>query len=132
MDNEEWEFRSLLSRNIKRFRARLGLSQLSLALELNISPTFLSDIETGKKWASPTMLVRISKALGIKTHELFSIEETEQGDFDSNVLQKCLDDVQLSVKLSVKQSVEKSIEGSIAAIKEYYLVKKALRDNPKS
>jgi transcriptional regulator with XRE-family HTH domain len=121
LDDEEREFRSLLSRNIKRFRAKLGFSQLGLSLELNISPTFLCDVETGKKWASPKTLVRIAQALGVKPYELFIPEETSPPSGDFDVLQKCLDDVRLSVKLSVKQSVEKSIDESVANIREHYL-----------
>jgi predicted aldo/keto reductase-like oxidoreductase len=55
-----------LSRNIKRFRSRIGLSQLHLALELGISTTFLSDIETGKKWVSAQTLSQLTKALKIE------------------------------------------------------------------
>jgi DNA-binding XRE family transcriptional regulator len=52
MNKDEKNCRAILSQNIKRYRDRLGLSQLHLALELGISTTFLSDIETGKKWIS--------------------------------------------------------------------------------
>jgi len=65
MNKDEKSCRELLSRNIKRYRNRLGLSQLHLALELGISVAFLSDIENGKKWVSAQTLSRIAKALKI-------------------------------------------------------------------
>jgi hypothetical protein len=40
MDTDERTCRELLSRNIKKFRERLGFSQLDLSLELEISTTF--------------------------------------------------------------------------------------------
>jgi transcriptional regulator with XRE-family HTH domain len=53
MNKDEKDCRAILSRNIKRYRSRLSLSQLHLALELGISTTFLSDIETGKSGFPP-------------------------------------------------------------------------------
>ncbi|GHV92916.1 hypothetical protein AGMMS50268_34190 [Spirochaetia bacterium] len=71
MNRDESECRELLSRNIKLYRSRLGFSQLDLALELDISTTFLSDIETGKKWVSPKTLALIAKVLKVDIYELF-------------------------------------------------------------
>jgi transcriptional regulator with XRE-family HTH domain len=80
MQQDERECRELLSKNIKRFRNRLGLSQLNLALDLEMSTTFLSDIETGKKWVSARTLAQIAKALKIEIFEFFRLgEKTEKG-----------------------------------------------------
>jgi transcriptional regulator with XRE-family HTH domain len=76
MDTDERTCRELLSRNIKRFRERLGFSQLDLSLELEISTTFLSDIETCQKWVSPKTLGKIAKALKTEVYELFKPEDT--------------------------------------------------------
>jgi transcriptional regulator with XRE-family HTH domain len=119
MNDDEWECRALLSRNIKRFRSRLGLSQLNLSLELDISPNFLSDIETGKKWVSPNTLAQLAKVLKIEIYELFKPEEAVPADV-SAALEKCLDDV----SQTVRQSFERSFEESLASLREYYLNKK--------
>jgi transcriptional regulator with XRE-family HTH domain len=119
---EERKCRAVLSRNIKRFRSRLGLSQLNLALELNISPTFLSDIETGKKWVSPHTLALLAKALKIDIFELFKPEDAVAADA-SGILEKCLDDVAESVRKTVERSVMESVEESLQNIREYYLKK---------
>ncbi len=71
MDRDESKCRALLSRNIKQYRSRLGFSQLDLTLELDISTTFLSDIETGKKWVSPKTLAHIAKFLKVDIFEIF-------------------------------------------------------------
>ena len=67
----EHELRAILSQNIRRFRGYRKLSQADFAEKINISIPFLSDIENGKKWASPFTLVKIADALGIDVYELF-------------------------------------------------------------
>ncbi|MDR2072470.1 MAG: helix-turn-helix domain-containing protein [Spirochaetaceae bacterium] len=79
MDADERTCRELLSRNIKRFRERLGFYQLDLSLELEISTTFLSDIETCQKWVSPRTLAKIARALKAEVYELFTPEDAGRG-----------------------------------------------------
>ncbi|GHV32955.1 hypothetical protein AGMMS4952_24320 [Spirochaetia bacterium] len=115
----EKECRRLFSHNIKRYRSRLGLSQLNLALNLDISPNFLSDIETGKKWVSPNTLVLLANALKIEIYELFKPEEAIPADTNA-IISKCLDDVSASIRQSVERTVKQSIDESLKNIREYY------------
>ena len=66
----ERELLKVLSENIKLYRRRYDLTQAGLAEKINISINFLSDIETGKKWASPTTLVKLADAFNIGIYEL--------------------------------------------------------------
>ncbi|GMO19017.1 MAG: hypothetical protein Pg6A_05730 [Termitinemataceae bacterium] len=116
LSGQEKELRALLGRNIKQCRFRLGISQLDLALTLNISPTFLSDVENGKKWPSPHTLVRIAEALHVAAHDFFTPEEEVIPE-----IAKALDACFVDIRLALKQSVEKSIEESIKKVMEYYL-----------
>ncbi|MDR3283633.1 MAG: helix-turn-helix domain-containing protein [Treponema sp.] len=115
MDNEK-ELRTVLSKNIKRYRNRLGLSQLNLALHIGISANFLCDIESGKKWTSPNTLIKLAKILRIEVYELFKPEETIVND-TSIILSRCLDDASFSVKQIVEQSINQSFEN----IRAHYL-----------
>jgi transcriptional regulator with XRE-family HTH domain len=60
----------ILSANIKLHRNRCRWSQAELAERINISINFLSDIETGKKWASPVTMVKLAKTFEIEVFEL--------------------------------------------------------------
>ena len=71
---------AVLGANIRRFRNRSGLSQFELAEKINISIPFLSDIETGKTWVSPTTLTKLSEAFGLEIYELFKPEQTLSGN----------------------------------------------------
>ena len=119
MDNDEKECRELLSQNIKRFRNRLGLSQLHLALELDISATFLSDIETGKKWVSAQTLSQIAKALKVEVYELFKPEKNIKDDVSAAVA-KYLDDVDDTLIKSIEEAVRPAIKKSIKKMRRYY------------
>ena len=119
MDKDEKECRELLSSNIKRFRNRLGLSQLHLALELEISTTFLSDIETGKKWVSAQTLSQIAKTLKIEVYELFKPEQTIKDDVSAAVA-KYLDDIDEVLIKSIEEAVRPTVKKSITKMRRYY------------
>ena len=122
MKKEEKDCRSLLGLNIKRYRSRIGLSQLHLALELGISTTFLSDIETGKKWVSAQTLSQLAKALKIEVYELFKPEQNIRDDVSAAVAQY-LDDVDEAFIKSIEEAVRPAVKRSIAKMRKYYGVK---------
>ena len=72
----EKDIRENLSRNIKTFRTIQNISQADLAERAEISIPFLSQIECGNKFPSPTILARISDALEVKVSDLFSDKES--------------------------------------------------------
>jgi transcriptional regulator with XRE-family HTH domain len=119
MDDDEKKCRELLSKNIKRFRGRLGLSQLELASELDISTTFLSDIETGKKWVSAKTLAQIAKILKIEVYELF--RDTNAENNIASVVTKYLDDVDDTVIKSIEQSIRPAVVKSLEKMRKFYV-----------
>ncbi|GHV94188.1 hypothetical protein AGMMS50293_05080 [Spirochaetia bacterium] len=119
MDTAEQECRVLLSRNIKCFRGRIGLSQMDLALKLGISTTFLSDIETGKKWVSAKTLSDIARVLKIEVFELFKpVEALNQGI--SEAVMKYLDDIDDTVIMAIGASIEPMVRKSLKKVRKYY------------
>jgi transcriptional regulator with XRE-family HTH domain len=66
----ERELLKVLGGNIRLFRGRFNWTQAELAEKVNISINFLSDIETGKKWASPITLVKFADVFSIEVFEL--------------------------------------------------------------
>lgn len=64
------DLRTILGENLKKFRTFKGFSQAKLAELLDISPNFISEIETGKRWLSSDTLVNISGALNVEVYEL--------------------------------------------------------------
>jgi transcriptional regulator with XRE-family HTH domain len=112
MDKDRRECRLLLGLNIKMFRNMLGLTQAQLALELGISTTFLSDIETGKKWVSEQTLLKTAKALKVEIYELFKPKEDIKEYIDTTVIMNfdyikaaIIKSIEETTKLAVKRSV---------------------------
>ena len=88
----ERDLRNILSQNIRRFRSYRKLSQAEFAEKIDISIPFLSDIENGKKWISPTTLLKMADALNIEAYE-FLKPETIIPDNVVNILEKFSADI---------------------------------------
>jgi transcriptional regulator with XRE-family HTH domain len=69
---------------MKEFRKKEGISQMKLAENLNTSPTYIGEIEVGKKFPSMDMIEKIAAILKIKPY-LFFIDRTEQSPDANNV-----------------------------------------------
>jgi len=103
------ELRAILAKNVKLYRSRRNWSQADLAEDANISITFLSDIERGKKWPHPDTLSNIASALDINVFELFK----DNADVDPKkrvLMNRFVKDVSLSLEKSLAQSVNQSID----------------------
>ena len=66
----EKELRKIFCKNIKIYRGRNNWSQVALAQKAGVSVNFINDIESGKKWASPTTMIKIADAFNIHVYEL--------------------------------------------------------------
>ena len=60
----------ILAENVKYYRAKTGLSQFKFAIQLEISPSYLNDIESGRQYASLKMLERLAKEFNIAPYQL--------------------------------------------------------------
>ena len=88
----ERELLKVLSGNIKLYRGRYKWTQAELAEKINISINFLSDIETGKKWASPINLVKLAEIFNIKVYELLKPPDILPDNFNP-FLEKYTEDI---------------------------------------
>jgi transcriptional regulator with XRE-family HTH domain len=98
--------------NIKRYRQNTGYTQKRLAEELGISPNFLSDVETGKKWMAFPTLIRMANIFQIEVYELLKPAEAAQDDIDdllAGITTECLDTIATSFRQSVEQAVKQRV-----------------------
>ena len=66
------DIQQLVGRNLRRLRLERGLSQEALAYEARIAPSFLSQIENGKRSPTVTTLDLLAKAMKSPITEFFS------------------------------------------------------------
>ncbi|GHV06836.1 hypothetical protein FACS189485_16040 [Spirochaetia bacterium] len=101
----ESDLRVTLGANLKRYRGFRGLSQAKLAEMVDISPNFISDIETGKRWLSSDTLVNLADALKIEVFEFLRPAEAVSGDAAA-LLTKYSEEASATLTQVVSQSLE--------------------------
>lgn len=57
-------------RNVKRLRKEAGLSQEKLALEADVTRSYMSDVETGRRNPTLKIVERVASALKVKPGRL--------------------------------------------------------------
>jgi len=82
----ESELRTILGQNLKRFRSLRGFSQAELAEMLDMSPNFISDMETGKRWLSSDTLVNLAESLNVDVWDFFMPQQTPTDDMSAFIL----------------------------------------------
>jgi transcriptional regulator with XRE-family HTH domain len=94
---------------------------MDLAFNLGISPTFLSDIETGKKWVSAKTLSDIARVLKIEIFELFRPLETADPGI-SEAVTRHLDDIDSTVIKAIEDAIGPAVRRSLKRVRKYYEV----------
>lgn len=69
-----------LGKVFKKFREEKGITQRSLAQALNITPTALYKIESGKNWPKQKTIEAFQMVSGYKTARLY-VESFESQDY---------------------------------------------------
>lgn len=60
----------IISENVRYYRNKTGLSQLKLSSQVDISPTYLNDIENGRQYISIKMLEKLAVFFEIEPYQL--------------------------------------------------------------
>jgi len=77
--NEE-NIKIIFGIKIKSYRANLGLSLQELSKKSTIAVSYLSEIESGKKYPKPEKLIRLAQALGVDYDTLVSTKVSKNLD----------------------------------------------------
>ena len=101
----------MFSANLKKYRSRLGLSQLGLAERADLSHTFIGDAEGGRTGTTFPTLVKLAKALGVETYQLFKPEEKdgdgEKGGEVKIERNRYTDDLVAAMKIALDMTAER-------------------------
>jgi transcriptional regulator with XRE-family HTH domain len=120
---EERELRAVLAANIKKYRNRRGWNQLILSEEIDISPNYLSAVETGKGWVTPLTLVKLAKALDIEVFELFMPvipASSTENEVEFKKIRRFAKDLTLVLDASTSEALN-SIKNNVAKVCKEYL-----------
>ena len=95
-----------VAKRVKSFRKDRGLTQEKLSEMLEVTPTFIAMIETGKTGISLETLIKISKALSVTPNDILqdyiqSYKEDELSEYIYNKITTMSDrDKKLMLKIS--------------------------------
>jgi transcriptional regulator with XRE-family HTH domain len=70
MINNPPEIRTILAKNLKEQRKKLGLSQEKFAEITGLSIQTINDIEGGRKWVSDKTITKLSAVLNMECYQL--------------------------------------------------------------
>ena len=100
--------RKILSKNIKKHRELLGMSQEKLAENAKLSTMMIKDIEGCRTWVSDKTLINLASALGTDIYRLFMPDTIGDEEIFKTVL---LDLVKATEK--IKKDIESDLENTI-------------------
>ena len=98
-------------RNMKEFRKKEGMSQMKLAEYCNTSPTYIGEIEVGKKFPSMDMIEKIAGILRIKPYHFF-IDPTEE-EAEINTYPKLPKSMQNEIRKGLNFSIDELIRETL-------------------
>ena len=74
------DIKDVFSKNMKKYRENLGLSQEKFAEKANLHRTYISGVETKRRSISLTNIQKIADALEIETYKLFIDEDGDSNE----------------------------------------------------
>jgi transcriptional regulator with XRE-family HTH domain len=103
--------KEIIGRNIRRHRESLGIRQGALAVQLKITPSALSQIETGKTDISVDRIEQIAAALKLSFYELMTTPNhvggiksgIEVDDVNNNTIHLLIDKIDTLLKSNSKK-----------------------------
>ena len=98
--------REILAQNLKENRRKLGITQPMLAERAGLSTHYLGMIEIGRNFPTADVLERLSAALGINPHELFSVSVSPE---------RAIEELQQKVIKNIEQVVADAIDKRLTA-----------------
>ena len=94
------DLKQVFVRNLRKFRNSKGLSQMKLAELCNTAPSYIGEIEIGRRFPSLKLIEKIGKILNVEPYRFF-IDETGENltelDETINLLAKLPDDQRLTI-----------------------------------
>jgi transcriptional regulator with XRE-family HTH domain len=102
--NNTTEIRTILARNLKEQRKKLGLSQEKFAEISGLSIQTINDIEGGRKWVSDKTLTKLSKTLDMECYHLLMPKLAVRRKKEMNSTQQLWD-----LMKNLKKSVDSQI-----------------------
>ena len=102
--------KQIFIKNLKEFRKKEGISQMNLAVYCDISPGYIGEIESGRKFPSPEMIEKIARVLRIEPYLFFKNSKNDSLNSDDK---KQLPSLPYKIKKEIKTKIKQQIKTQI-------------------
>jgi transcriptional regulator with XRE-family HTH domain len=92
------ELKQVFIKNLKKFRKTRGFSQMKLAELCDTAPSYIGEIEIGRRFPSLKLIEKIGRILEVEPYRFF-IDEKKESNLDDtiNFLSKLPDQTRLNI-----------------------------------
>ena len=80
---DSYNAREILANNIKNARKRLDMTQAALAKQVQVSLTYIADIEHSRTWISDKTLIKLADSLKLELYQLFLPKDSDDKEKSS-------------------------------------------------
>ena len=102
------DLRKILSKNIKKKRELLGISQEKLAEKTGISSNMIKDIEGCRTWVSDKTIIKLAYALKTDVYRLFISPGIQEEEIQKKTVQDIVE-ILTKIKKDIDLDFEKAL-----------------------
>ena len=97
------KLRAAFGTNLRRCRKATGISQEKFSEKIGVARSYVSEIETGRKFPSADVMERICSILGVPIHVLFLREKDSKPIEINELIGEIRDDLLLDVQELIQE-----------------------------
>jgi transcriptional regulator with XRE-family HTH domain len=107
--------------NLREFRRKEGLSQMKLAEYCDTAPSYIGDIEIGRRFPSMEMIEKIAGVLKIEPYHFFKNKTEDNHDADAeNLFPRLPNSMKKQIKTQIKTQIDQSTSEILSEINEIF------------
>jgi transcriptional regulator with XRE-family HTH domain len=106
---------------LREFRRKEGISQMKLAEYCDTAPSYIGEIEIGRRFPSIELIEKIADVLRIEPHHFFKKETENSNNSDTdNLFPSLPNSMKKQIKTQIKTQIDKSTNEIMSEINEIF------------
>ena len=105
-------------RNLREFRKKEGISQMKLAEYCDTAPSYIGDIEIGRRFPSIDMIEKIAGVLKIEPYHFFKNKAENNNSDTDNLFPLLPNSMKKQIKTQIKTQIDQSTSDIMSEITE--------------
>jgi len=107
--------KQIFIRNLKDLRKKEGISQMNLALYCDISPGYIGEIESGRKFPSTELIEKIAFTLRVEPYLFFKDQKSSSLSSDTSLLPPLPYKIKKQIKIKLKEQITAQVKTQITS-----------------